>query len=334
VDPSLLYGGLIFLLSFLLALYLTPIVRRGALRFGIMDVPDQRLKRHREPIPYLGGIAVYFSYLLALSASFPFDGEVLALLLSGTVVLLIGLLDDLGSLPPAVKLLGQLFAVFVLLRAGVYIKLTFLPQGVAIALTALWLILLTNAFNIIDVMDGLAPGTGAIASLGFAVVAFLNGRVEMMLMALALGGALSGFLRYNFTPARIFLGDAGSLFLGFMVGGFAVLGSYTGKNPLGFFAPVIILGVPLFDTLSVIWARLRKGLSPFRGSPDHFALKLQRLGLSVPKVVLLSYGVSVFLTCLGILLMETTSSGFAIGLCGGLLILGLVGTEALRRVGK
>lgn len=256
------------------------------------------------------------------------------MLLSGTVVLLIGLLDDLGSLPPFVKLSGQLFAVFVLLRAGVFIKLTFLPQGVAIVLTALWLVLLTNAFNIIDVMDGLASGIGAITSLGFALVAFLNGRMDMMLMALALGGALLGFLRYNFTPAQIFLGDAGSLFLGFMVGGFAVLGSYTGKNPLGFFAPVIILAVPLFDTVSVVWARLTKGLSPFKGSPDHFALRLQGLGLSVPKVVLLSYGVSASLICFGVLLMETTSWGFAIGLCVGLLIIGLVGMEVLRRLGK
>src|SRR4030043_1968621 len=165
-----------FSLSLILSLYLTPVMRRAALQFGIVDRPDGRLKKHKKPMPYLGGIAIYLSFLLALAFSFEFNQEVLGLLLAGTIVVLLGLIDDLGFLKPWVKFTGQMIAVLVLVRSGIFIKLVFLPTYVSIPVTFLWLIGITNAFNIIDVMDGLSTGVAFFACLALFTVALLNGK--------------------------------------------------------------------------------------------------------------------------------------------------------------
>jgi len=182
------------------------------------------------------------------------------------------------------------------------------------------------------VMDGRAAGVGGIAAIGFAIVATLIGRIEVATMAVALGGSLWGFVRYNFAPAKIFLGDAGSMFIGFLLGGLAVVGSYTGKNPLGFLAPGVVLGIPIFDTLLVIYSRLKKGTSPFKGSPDHFAIKLQGKGLSPRKVALLSYGVGGGLAGLGIGMMEVGSWKAVLGTSLLLLILAIWGIITIERM--
>ena len=195
-------------------------------------------------MPYLGGIAIYLSFLLALAFSFKLDQEVLGLLLAGTIVLLLGFIDDLGFLKTWGKFVGQLIAVLVLVKSGIFIKLVFLPMYVSIPLTFLWLVGMMNAFNIIDVMDGLTAGVAFFASLAFFCVALLNGKMMIAIVAITLAGSLLGFLRYNFSPARIYMGDAGSMFLGLMIGAMAMIGSYTEKNFLGFLAPLVILESP------------------------------------------------------------------------------------------
>jgi UDP-GlcNAc:undecaprenyl-phosphate GlcNAc-1-phosphate transferase len=274
-----------FLLSLILSLYLTPVMRRAALQFGIVDRPDGRLKKQRKPMPYLGGIAIYLSFLLALAFSFRFDQVLLGLLLAGTIILLLGFIDDLGFLKTWVKVAGQLIAILVLVKSGIFIKLVFLPIYVRIPLTFLWLVGMINAFNIIDVMDGLSGGVALFACLAFFSVSLLNGRITIAIVAITLAGSLLGFLRYNFTPASIYMGDTGSMFLGFMIGALAINGSYTEKDVLGFLAPIVILGIPIFDTVQVIVARLRKGIPFYRGSPHHYALLLRTAGLSVKEVI-------------------------------------------------
>lgn len=321
-----------FALSFILSLYLTPVMRGAALQFGIVDNPDGKLKRHKEPIPYLGGIAIYLSFLLALAFSFKFDQEVLGLLLAGTIVLLLGLIDDLGFLKPWVKIAGQMVAVLVLVRSGIFIKLIFLPTYVSIPLTFLWLVGMANAFNIIDVMDGLSAGVAFFASLAFFVVALINGRIMIAIVAITLAGSLLGFLRYNFTPAKIYMGDAGSMFLGLMIGALAMIGSYTEKNLLGFLAPVVILGIPIFDTLLVMFIRWRKKIPIFLGSPDHYALRLLAVGLSAKGVAWLSYGAAVVLGGLGLLVMIFSSPYQVVSLVVLLAVAGLVALFFLQRV--
>jgi len=217
------------------------------------------------------------------------------------------LIDDLGVLSPWEKLAGELVAVLALLKAGLYIKLVFLPEPVALVLSVLWLLTVTNAVNLIDIMDGLAPGVAAIAALFLAGIAIHNGEPIIATMAASLSGGLFGFLRYNFRPARIYLGDSGSLFTGLTLSALAMNGHYTTKNSLGMLVPVMILGVPLLDLGFVFLVRLSKGLSPFRGSPDHLALRLKRLGWSVERTVGTAYcaGAALGLAACGV--MATTS---------------------------
>ncbi|MBI5181897.1 MAG: undecaprenyl/decaprenyl-phosphate alpha-N-acetylglucosaminyl 1-phosphate transferase [Nitrospirae bacterium] len=284
---------LIYILTFLLALifslYGTPVAREAAIKFNIVDRPDGRLKNQAEPIPYLGGLAIYISFLLSLAITFNFSNEVLGLLLSGTIIVLLGLIDDFGVLSPKVKFLGQIIAAFVLIKSGIKIDIIFFPEWFDVLLTFLWIIGITNAFNIVDVMDGLSAGIAAIATFILFIVALINSNPLIAVFTIALTGSLIGFLKYNFYPARIYMGDTGSMFIGFMIGALAMIGKYTLFNKIGFLVPLVILGIPVFDTLFVMYIRFRRGLSIFRGSNDHFALRLRRWRLSVRQTVLLSY---------------------------------------------
>ena len=284
-----------FGLALMIALYTTPLMRRAAIQFGILDRPNALLKTHAEPVPYLGGLAVFLAYLIATAVTFEFGLEVLGILLAGTLMLLVGLIDDLGVLSPWEKLGGQCIAVATLIKAGLYVKLVFLSPFVALVLSIFWLLTMTNALNIIDVMDGLASGVAAIAALFLAGVAIQNGEPMVAAMASALAGSLCGFLRYNLCPARIYLGDSGSLFIGLTLGALAMNGHYTKSNSLGMLVPAIILGIPLLDLAFVFMVRIYKRLSPFRGSPDHLALRLRRAGLTVRQTVALAYGVGAIL---------------------------------------
>jgi UDP-GlcNAc:undecaprenyl-phosphate GlcNAc-1-phosphate transferase len=313
-------AGFAFVLAFGLCLYTTPVMRRAAIQFGILDHPDAKLKGQVEPVPYLGGIAVFLAYLITLALTFDFGHQVLGILLAGTLMLLLGLIDDLGVLSPWEKLVGESIAVVTLIKAGVYVKLVFLPLPVALALSVLWLLTMTNAVNIIDIADGLAGGVAAIAALFLTAVAIRNDEPMVAAMAASLAGSLMGFLRYNFRPARIYLGDSGSLFIGLTLGALAMNGHYTTQNSFGMLAPAIILAVPLLDLAFVFVVRLWKGLSPFRGSPDHLALRLRRAGYSVAQTAGIAYALGVLFGLSGILVMECPSNRFA-----GLFIVGLGG---------
>jgi len=298
-----LYGAS-FVLAFFLALYLTPLIRKAALQYGIMDKPDGNLKNHDTPVAYLGGLAVYLSFLISLALTVNFDQQVLGLLLAGTIIVVLGLIDDFGVLSPAVKLCRQSIAVLVLIRAGISIKLSFLPWYLSYPLSYVWLIGTINAFNIIDVMDGLSSGVALVCSLMLFMVGVFNGSTVIAIMAVSLGGSLLGFLRYNFEPAKIYLGDTGSMFIGMMMGALAMIGNYTVQNAVACLAPVLILGIPIFDTLFVMYIRYRRGLSIIAGSPDHFALRLRKWRLSTKQTVVISYGVSALLGAVALLMMH------------------------------
>ena len=321
-----------FGLAVVLALYLTPLMRQAAIRFGIADHPDGRLKKQAAPVPYLGGIAIYLAFLLSLTGTLRFDSiEVLGMLLAGSIVLILGLIDDLGVLSPSVKLAGQVVAVLTLMNASIYIKLSFLPSWLAIGLSFLWLLAITNAFNIIDVMDGLAAGVAASAALILFLIAAVNGRGDYAVVLAALCGALIGFLRYNFEPARIYMGDAGSMFIGLMLGALAMNNSYTRVNLVAALAPVVILGVPVFDMLFVMYVRRRRGLPVMLGSPDHFALRLRKWRLSTRQTVLASYLATLVLGALAMAMMLAGAAA-AGGLLAVILVLSIGLGMFLKRI--
>lgn len=305
-----------FMLSLSLALYLTPIVRRIAERLGILDHPDGGLKQHATPTPYLGGIVVYLSFLVTLSLIFDFQKATLGLLLGGTMLAMLGLFDDLKAAGPYLKLLMQLLAAWVAVKSDITIHLAMIPPVIALPLTILWLMGVTNATNILDVSDGLVTGTSLIAALAFFVVGVLDSNTLLASASLALAGSLAGFLPSNWPIARIYLGDTGSLFTGFMLASFGMLGSYTRTNTVAAVAPLIILFVPLFETTLVVIARLARGGSPLRGSRDHLALRLKARGWSTTQVNQCAYGLAVYGAASGIATMVGSAAvaHWAVGL--------------------
>ena len=296
--------GAAFILSFIFAIYWTPLMRKAALQLGIMDRPDGKLKSHAVAVPYFGGLAVYIAFLLTVGVFTDFGQETLGLLLSGSIVLMVGLIDDLGVMTPSQKLLGQTLAALVLVKSGTYIKLTFIPIWLAIPLTVFWILAVTNALNIIDILDGLASGVAVIAAVSIAIANFMSGRNSVAFLCLVLAGAILGFLRHNFHPATIYLGDAGSLFIGFMLAAFSMNAGYTRANLLAVISPVLILGIPLFDLALVMWIRWRNGIPMMKGSPDHFALRLRRCKLSIRETAVTTYIVALLLSGIALLISQ------------------------------
>jgi len=312
---AFLAAGSAFLVSLLLSLYLTPIFRDAARRFGIVDRPDGKLKIQEDAIPYLGGLAVYGALLIPAAVFLRFSDRVMGLLLASSIVVLLGLIDDIGRLPPRIKILVQGVAVFLMLKSGIRIRIEAFPPLACVALTFLWMIVMTNGFNLIDVMDGLAAGVASVSSVFLAVVFALQGNEMGLILCLSLVGALLGFLRFNRPPAQIYLGDTGSLFIGFLLGGLAIDGDYTAKNPYGWLTAVAIFAVPLFEIAFVSWLRARRGASILVGSRDHFSLRLRRWRLSRAQTVAASCAAAALAAAVGILGMQLPSvpSLFAYG---------------------
>lgn len=307
-----------FILSFLFALYWTPVMRKAALQLGVVDRPDGQLKRHNGAVPYFGGLAIFTAFLATVGVLTDFEQETLGLLLSGSIALMVGLIDDFGVLTPSQKILGQTLAAVVLVKSGTFIKLVFLPIPVAVPVTVFWILAVTNAMNIIDIMDGLASGVAVIAAFVIAAANFTAGRHSQAFLAIVLAGSTLGFLRHNFYPAKIFLGDAGSMFIGFMLAALSMNAGYTRVNLLAAISPVLILGIPLFDLALVMWIRWRMGMPITKGSPDHFALRLRRCSLSVKETAMTTYVAGVLLGGVA-LLMSQVRLEWAVATMGGTL---------------
>ena len=305
--------------AFLLSLILTPLLRKIALRFSFLDHPEAR-KLHSQAQPLLGGVAIYLAFTLTIIINLGLvalleqrpqlmsllpevvaerlagvaatHGRLLAILLGGTIILLLGLWDDLkGGISPRMKLGGQLLAGLVLVVFGIRVAL-FLPPWLGIIITLIWVIGITNAFNLLDNMDGLAAGVALIAALIFFLVALQQGQFLVSVILLIFAGSLMGFLPHNFRPATIFMGDAGSMFIGFLLSALIILNTfYVPESPtfLPVIMPLLILGVPIFDTLSVIFLRLKRGQSIFAADKGHFSHRLVGLGMSQKQAVLFVY---------------------------------------------
>jgi len=322
---------LTLILGFLLASYGVPIARAAALKYGIVDEPDGRLKHQREPVPYFGGLAIYLAFLMSLAFTFEFRHDVLGIILGGTIVVMLGLIDDFGVLTPWTKLAGQLLAVFVLIKSGIRIEIAAFPEWLDLVLTVVWMVGLINAFNLLDIMDGLSAGVGAVSAVFLLIVAVLQNDQMMVFMLAALIGSLIGFLRYNWQPARIYMGDTGAMFIGLLLGAMTMIEKYPSDHPFSLLTPVFILGIPIFDTLFVMYVRYQRGLPIFWGSPDHIAIRLRHWGMSVPQVVIASYLATACVAAIGLLVMSVNEQ-VAMGLCLGTAAVLLAVTAILKQV--
>lgn len=298
-----------FAVPLLLAWWLTPLALRLAIRLNILDVPDER-KGQATAVPYLGGVAIVVAFSLTVLVAALVSGHsdelpILAVLLgSGIGLALIGLIDDLRGLGVLPRVLAEACAGIAVVLTGSGAKITGWPILDAVA-TVAWVVLIVNAMNLLDNMDGLTAGVAAIASVAFFVLAFTEGQFLVAALAVALAGCAAGFLRHNFHPAKIYMGDAGSLFLGFMLAVTATRLELVGTpRVVAFFVPLVVLGVALFDTALVVLERLRHGRSPFQGGRDHTSHRLVAVGLPVPVAVGLIYAAALSLAWFGLLLAQ------------------------------
>lgn len=292
-------GLLAFLIALSASLVLTVPVRALAIRVGMVDLPGPR-KVHLKPIPLLGGLAIYGGVMLAILLAFdgPARAQSFGIVTGATLVGIVGFLDDRGLLHHQVKLfLGMPLAAVILLSSGVRANVFAVLAGgragywLDSALTILWVVGITASFSILDHMDGLCAGVAAVASVFFAALAYLNGQTVVTMLAAATLGAAAGFLRWNFKPAKIFMGDSGAMFLGFLMATLALkLRMEHSANLAGWLAPVLILSATIFDTTLVTISRSRRGLLPFAApGKDHCAHRLANLGLGQRGAVLVMY---------------------------------------------
>lgn len=318
---------LIFLSALLFALGATPIARRTAISLGILDHPDPR-KVHSTPIPRLGGIAIYAACVAALGifGSQFYVGQLVSIFLGATWVSFLGIWDDWRGVRPFLKLGGQLLGALILIATGVQVEFAHQPI-LNIALTAFWVVGITNALNLLDNMDGLSGGVTAVAAAWFAVLSIENGQVLVASMSVALLGAALGFLIYNFNPASIFMGDGGSLFLGFLLASVGIKLRFLGhSDAITWMIPVFVLGVPIFDTTLVVISRLRRGVNPLTTpGRDHLSHRFVRLGMTPRRAVLTIYAIGAALGALAFGVQFATLP-IAYGL---LAVVSLIATAAL-----
>ncbi len=259
----------VFLVSSALSLFLTPLVLRFALWRNVYDHPGEH-KGHADPVPYLGGLAIVgaFTLTLVLAALVrpPVSGrgELFTVLGLALLLAVLGLFDDVRGLSPAVRLIVEAGAGLVVFAIGAGVEL-FGPGVTDAVITVAWVVGITNAFNLLDNMDGLSSGVAAIAAGSIFVIAAQNGQFLVAGLAIALAGCALGFLRHNFHPARIYMGDAGALFLGFMLAYLAMKLRFDAPTNTTFLVPILVMGVAIFDTTLVTVTRLRRGVSPFVG---------------------------------------------------------------------
>ncbi len=322
----------ILLSALLLATGVTPLIRAAARRWGILDQPAAR-KQHTVATPLLGGIAIYLAFIIALALLGDrfYVNQVAGIFLGGTLVSFLGLWDDRRSLNPWIKLAGQCLAAGVLVITGVRIG-TFPFEWLNVAATLLWVVFVTNAMNLLDNMDGLSGGVAMIAAIFFLLFAAMSRQYLVGALAAALVGACAGFLFYNLNPATIFMGDTGSLFLGFMLAAVGIKLRFPENSPfVTWMVPVFVLAVPLFDTSLVIVSRLRRGLNPLTTpGKDHLSHRLARVTGSPREAVLICYLLG---AAAGILATFVTQAsvieGYAVGTAA--LIAGLYGIWRLER---
>jgi len=280
------------LLAFAACVAATPVVIRLATRLGAVSKPKAD-RWNLKSTPPMGGIAIYLGVISAVLCFSALSREMLGVVAGGTLIFILGVIDDLVQIKPSSKFLGQILAACVVLYAG--LKFDLIPNPfLNIFLTILWVVAITNAFNLLDNMDGLSAGVAAISALTTFVFSLIQGLPEISVLSLAVLGASLGFLIFNFKPAKIFMGDCGSLFLGFTLACTTILGSWEqASNLFGILAiPALALGVPIFDTLLVTVSRVLSGQAVSQGGRDHTSHRLVALGMSERKAV-----VSLYLLC-------------------------------------
>lgn len=305
-----------FIVAFIITFITTPFVKKLAFKVGAVDVPKDNRRMHKKPTARLGGLAIFLGFIVSVIAYATLDKELAGMLIGCCIIVVLGIFDDIFALSAKLKLVVQIIAALCPILSGVQIDFIRVPGFIessgylalgwfAIPVTLIWIIGITNATNLLDGLDGLACGVSSISALTLLCIALIVGEPEIAFVTSALAGACFGFLPYNFNPAKLFMGDTGALFLGFVLATTSVQGLFKGYAVISVAAPLLVLGLPIFDTVSAILRRVKNHqpiMSPDRGHLHH---RLVDAGFSQKKAVSTIYALCLVLCIVAVGLIAT-----------------------------
>lgn len=295
----------VFVTALLISLACTPLAIHLAPKIGAVDIPKDERRMHTKPVPRFGGLAIYLGTMISILIFLPINGQLWGVVISGTLMYLVGVYDDIKGMPPRIKFLAQIICACILYQFSIKITgmtnpfpfgdyLIRFPWALSIVITVLWIVGITNTINLIDGLDGLAAGISMIACLSIAYTAFLHNRMETCMVMLAIAGGALGFLPYNFNPAKIFMGDGGSLFLGFMLASVSITGDTPLKSTtvIATIVPMFVLALPIFDTAFAILRRMANKRPIMEADKGHLHHRIMAVGLGQKRTVLTLYSIS------------------------------------------
>ena len=307
-----------FIVSFAFTFATTPLVRRFAFKIGAIDIPKDNRRMHKKPTPRIGGLAIIFGFTVATLCFAQPSRQLYGTLAGAAIIAVMGVIDDCKNLPAKLKFVIQIIAALVVVFAGdikidVFTNPNFLsdnpywvlPEWLSVTLTVIWIVFITNAVNFIDGLDGLAAGVSAIMSISLVFISIRVGEYSIAILGIALMGSCFGFLPFNFNPAKIFMGDTGSTFLGFMLATLSIQGVFKSHAGISFAVPLLILGLPLFDALFAMIRRILRGQSPMTADRGHLHHRLVDMGFSQKQTVFILYAISGVLGITAVLLAES-----------------------------
>ena len=307
-----------FIVSFAFTFATTPLVRRFAFKIGAIDIPKDNRRMHKKPTPRIGGLAIIFGFTVATLCFAQPSRQLYGTLAGAAIIAVMGVIDDCKNLPAKLKFVIQIIAALVVVFAGdikidVFTNPNFLsdnpywvlPEWLSVTLTVIWIVFITNAVNFIDGLDGLAAGVSAIMSISLVFISIRVGEYPIAILGIALMGSCFGFLPFNFNPAKIFIGDTGSTFLGFMLATLSIQGVFKSYAVISFAVPLLILGLPLFDALFAMIRRILRGQSPMTADRGHLHHRLVDMGFSQKQTVFILYAISGVLGITAVLLAES-----------------------------
>ena len=307
-----------FVIAFVFSFATTPLVRRLAFKMKAVDIPKDNRRMHKRPIPRLGGLAIIFGFMVSVLCFGEPSRRNLAMLAGAVIIAVMGVVDDIKTLRAMPKFLIQILAALIVVIGGdlriqvftnpnIFSESVYwiLPDWLSITATIIWIVFITNAVNFIDGLDGLAAGVSAIMSVSLVFIAIRVGEYPVAIIGIALMGACFGFLPYNFNPAKIFMGDTGSTFLGFILATLSIQGMFKSYAVISFAVPLLILGLPLFDASFAMIRRIAKGQSPMKADRGHLHHRLIDMGFSQKQTVFILYAISGVLGITAVILAES-----------------------------
>lgn len=301
-----------FFVAIIISYGFTPLIRQIAFKIKLLDHPNSK-KSHGHPTPLLGGLSIFLAFFTGVLFTTDINYCIFGILAGSTILLVLGIVDDKLGMMPEVKLSAQVLVALIAYKAGVRV-VTFEDYYLSMFFTVFWIVGITNAFNLLDNLNGLSSGIAGISSVFFGIMALLNSQFYIAVLSFALAGACFGFLKHNFPKAKIFMGDSGSMILGFVLACIAILGSWeTDKISLSLSLPILVLGYPIFDTTLVTSLRLIEKRPVFLGGKDHSSHILASLGFKKKRAVLLIYIISILLG-LSAFLVSASPLPMAIGI--------------------